>query len=187
MTCCERRTTGPGWTACLGLLLATLLIAGTSKAEAQQPDHDARAAVIAQALRFVAWAPDAAPGRDLRVAVLGNTALGVALRDACANVQPGNRTVTVVDVASPRQLEAAKADVVVLGSMPAARASELVAALSRRGVVTMGDGHCPENRQVMLNLRASGSRYRVQANQQTAALAGVNLSARLLSLAHIVN
>lgn len=172
-------------TSCLALVLSALL-AGTARAETSA-DHEMRAAVIAQALRFVAWAPDAAPGNTLRVVVVGDEALSAALRQTAKTVQPGGRLVTVVDVAAARQVAAAKPAVVVLGAMPAGEATALVAALSRRGVVTMGGGECPDNRDVMLNLRPTGPRYRVQANPSTAALAGVNLSARLLSLAQIVN
>ena len=172
-------------TSCLALLL-TMSLAGTSHAETRG-DHDQRAAVITQALRFVGWAPETAPGTTLRVVVVGDKALSAALRQTARSVQPGGRTVTVVDVAAPRQVAAARPAVVVLGAMPDREAAALVAALSRRGVVTMGGGDCPDNREVMLNLRHAGPRYRVQANPNTAALAGINLSARLLSLAHIVN
>lgn len=183
-------TTGRGSHAArgLGLLLSALLLGAVAapRAEAGQ-DHGARAAVIVQALRFVAWEPAAAPGGNLRVAVLGNTALGAALREACATMQPGGRRVTVVDVATTRDLLASRPEVVVLGALPDVTGEALIANLSRSGIVTMGDGDCPENRQIMLNLRPEGSRYRVQANPTTAAIAGVNLSARLLSLAQIVN
>lgn len=171
----------------LPLVLAALaLLAGAARAEASV-DHEVRAAVIAQALRFVGWAPEAAPGDTLRVVVVGDKALSAALRQTARTVQPGGRTVTVVDVAAARQVAAARPAVVVLGAMPEREAASLVAALSRRGVVTMGGGDCPDNREVMLNLRPTGPRYRVQANPSTAALAGINLSSRLLSLAHIVN
>jgi hypothetical protein len=172
-------------TWCLASLLSTSL-AGTAQA-ATPADHEIRAAVITQALRFVAWAPESAPGDTLRVVVVGDRALSTALRQTARNVQPGGRAVIVVDVAAARQVAAAKPAVVVLGAMPEHEATALVAALSRRGVVTMGGGDCPDNRAVMLNLRPTGARYRVQANTDTAALAGINLSARLLSLAHIVN
>lgn len=172
-------------TSCLAVMLSPLL-AGSARAE-PQADHDVRAAVIAQALRFVGWAPDAAPGHTLRVVVVADKALSAALRQTARSVQPGGRLVTVVDVAAARQVAAARPAVVVLGAMPAGEATALVAALSRRGIVTMGGGACPDNREVMINLRPTGPRYRVQANPSTAALAGVNLSARLLSLAQIVN
>lgn len=187
MTNPERAAALRRWTRCAALVAALLpLASGASRADSQ-PAPEARAAVLAQALRFVAWPASVAPGTALRVAVVGNPALGAALRIASAGVQPGGRTVTVVDVATLRHLDAAKPAVVVLGAMPAAESAVLVESLSRRGVVTIGDGECPENRQLLLNLRATGSRYRVQANQHTAALAGVNLSARLLSLAQIVD
>lgn len=171
----------------LTVVPATLaVLAGTARAETPG-DHAMRAAVIAQTLRFVAWAPEAAPGSTLRVVVVGDRALSVALRQAATWVQPGGRRISVLDVAAARQIAAARPAVVVLGAMPASRAAALVAALSRRGVVTMGGGDCPENREVMLNLRAAGPRYRVQANPHTAALAGISLSARLLGLAEIVD
>ena len=171
----------------LGLALTVLIpLLGVPARVEAGANHDARAATIAQALRFVAWMPGTAPGADLRVVVVGNPALAASLREACAGMQPGGRTVTVVEVVALRHLDAARPAVVVLGAMADPDLTAVVESLSRRGVVTMGDGDCPENRQLLLNLRAVGPRYRVQANQQTAARAGVNLSARLLSLAHLV-
>lgn len=171
-------------TCCVAMLMPGL--AGTSSAETPA-GLEMRATMIAQALRFVAWTPETAPGNTLRVVVVGDHALSVALRQTSRTVQPGGRTVLVVDVAAARQVAPAKPAVVVLGAMPAGEATALVAALSRRGVVTMGGGGCPDNRDVMLNLRASGPRYRMQANPNTAAMAGINLSARLLGLAQIVD
>ena len=55
-------------------LLLSIVPAGTARAETAA-DHELRAAVIAQALRFVSWAPEAAPGDTLRVVVVGDRAL----------------------------------------------------------------------------------------------------------------
>jgi hypothetical protein len=143
--------------------------------------HDVRAATIVQLLRFVEWPP--ASGGGLTIAVVGNTALGAALRQASVSVQPGRRAVTVVDVSSSRALSGVRAAVVVLG----AETAMLARRLSARGVVTVGDGECPEEPGLMLNLLAPGGRYRFSANPAAAAQAGVNLSSRLLRLARIIN
>jgi hypothetical protein len=138
--------------------------------------HDVRAATIVQLLRFVEWPP--ASGGGLTIAVVGNTALGAALRQASVSVQPGRRAVTVVDVSSSRALSGVRAAVVVLG----AETAMLARRLSARGVV-----ECPEEPGLMLNLLAPGGRYRFSANPAAAAQAGVNLSSRLLRLARIIN
>ncbi len=143
---------------------------------------NARATTIARILRFVEWTGDTQRG-DLKVAVVGNPSLAAALRYACAAVRPGGRTVTVVDVDSPRALADANASVLVVGS----EAAPLARRLSAQGVLTVGDGDSPDDPGLMLNLLADGDRYRFSANPAAAARAGVSLSSRLLRLAQIVN
>lgn len=171
------------WTRCLITLalIALGVVAGSGRAEAHG-DDEVRATTIARMLRFVEWNTKA-PGADIRVAVVGNEDLSAALREACAALQPGGRTVTVVDVPTVQALADVKASVVVLGQDSAALARRL----SEQGVVTVGDGGCPENTALALNIRSEGDRYRLQANPTAAARAGVVLSSRLLRLAQIVN
>ncbi|BCS35701.1 hypothetical protein TBR22_A49350 [Luteitalea sp. TBR-22] len=168
------------------LVALALVVAGTAvgalRVEARAGDDEARATTIARMLRFVEWNTKA-PGTGLRVAVVGNAELSAALREACAAIQPGGHTVTVVDVPSVAALADVKASVVVLGEDSAVLARRL----SEQGVVTVGDGDCPENRALALNIRSEGDRYRLQANPTAAARAGVVLSSRLLRLAQIVN
>ena len=57
--------------------------------------------------------------------------------------------------------------------------------LARQGVVTVGNGECPDEPGLMLNLIEYGGRYRFSANPAAAARAGVVLSSRLLRLADI--
>jgi hypothetical protein len=168
--------------ALLAVTLAVLaLVAGTGRAEARG-NEETRATTIARMLRFVEWNTKT-QGSDLRVAVVGDTELGAALREACAAVQPGGYTVTVVDVPSVQALATAKASVVVLGT----GTDVLARRLSEQGVVTVGNGDCPGNTALALNMLADGGRYRLQANPSAAARAGVVLSSRLLRLAQIVN
>lgn len=166
-------------TTVLALVVGLGVLVSATAAEARSDDV-ARATTIARMLRFVEW--NAAPGSELTVAVVGNSALGAALRDACAAMQAGGRMVTVVDVASPRELDDLNPAVVVLGADSAALAHRLF----RQGVLTVGDGDCPDH-GLVLNLRPAGARYRFSANPTAAAKAGVSLSSRLLRLAQIVN
>ena len=163
----------------LAAIVGLGVLIGVAPVEARASD-EARATTIARMLRFVEWTD--APGDALTVAVVGNTALGAALREAFAGMQPGGRTVTVVDVASPRALTDLNVAVVVLG----AESAPLARRLADQGVLTVGDGDCPDQ-GLMLNLRPDDTRYRFSANPTAAARAGVSLSSRLLRLAHIVN
>lgn len=156
------------------------VLAGATPVMARTPDQE-RATTIARMLRFVEWT-SGGPGRALMVAVVGNASLAAALREACASLHPGGYSVSVVDVTSPQGLAGMNAAVVVLG----ADSATLAPRLSERGVLTVGDGNCPDE-GLVLNLRAEGDRYRFSANPAAAARAGVSLSSRLLRLAEIVN
>jgi len=158
-----------------------LVFAGATRVDARTDDVR-RATTIARILRFVEWTDPTRRG-DLKVAVIGNPSLAAALRDACAVVRPGGRTVTVVDVDSPRARAGANASVLVVGSGVAPLADRL----SAQGVLTVGAGDSPDDPGLMLNLLADGERYRFSANPAAAARAGVSLSSRLLRLAQIVN
>ena len=163
----------------LVLAVATCVgVLGGSSAVEARTDPTARAATIVGMLRFVEWRAPAAR-RGLTVAVLDDTALAQALRHAAAGVKPGGRPLTIVDVATTQDLRALEATVVVLGAGHAADAP----ALARRGVLTVGNGNCPDDRRLALNLVADGTRLRFTANVGAAARAGVSLSSRLLRLA----
>lgn len=174
-----RRLAGGTRTLALAAIVGLGILMSTSPVEARATD-EARATTIARMLRFVEWTTP--PGDALTVAVVGNPALGAALREACAGMQPGGRTVMVVDVPSPRGLTDLNVAVVVLG----ADSATLARRLADQGVLTVGDGDCPDQ-GLMLNLRPDGARYQFSANPTAAARAGVSLSSRLLRLAQIVN
>lgn len=169
------------WTRRALILAAITLTVLTTSIPAEARTATARANTIVRMLRFVEWEA-ATRGEALTVAVVDNVALAAALREACAETQPGGRTVTVVDVASPRALAALNAAVVVLGPQSAGAAR----LLSDQGVLTVGAGDCPDDAGLMLNLIADGDQYRFSANPSVAARGRVHLSSRLLRLARIV-
>lgn len=189
MTRSWRPAAAATWTRRLigGVVVVMALLGRPRAADAAGDDHEARAATIAQALRFVVWQAPATRGRDLRVAVVGDAALGAALREASASLRPGGRAVTVVNVESPRRLDRARAAVVVVGALPDPAVEALAQRLSQRGIVTIGDDSCPDSTHLTLRLVDDGDRYRVQANPAAAARAGVGLSSRLLRVAQVVN
>lgn len=160
------------------LSLVALCVFASGGRAAAAP-HDVRAVTIVQMLRFVEWPP--ASGSGLTIAVVDNEQLGAALRQAYARIQPARRDVTVVDVPSASALSNVHASVVVLGAHSAPVARQL----SRQGVVTVGNGECPDEPSLMLNLFEYGGRYRFSANPAAAARAGITLSSRLLRLAEI--
>jgi hypothetical protein len=171
------------WTRRLAVVaLVGLAMLGSAERAAARTTVEMRATTIARMLRFVDWSIRDS-GEQLRVAVVGNPSLAAALRQACASLQPGGRTIVVIDVASTRALADRSASVVVLGAVTAPLATQL----ADQGILTVGDGECPDHTGLVLNLLADGDRYRFSANPVAAAKAGVNLSSRLLRLAQIVN
>ncbi len=169
----------PSGLLAIALCLGTM--AGSPAVAVAEVPESARVTTIVGMLRFVEW-PALAAGTGITIAVVDNTALGAALRAAYAQ-QPGVRTITVVDVPSASALAHVDASVVVLGAGTAAIARQL----ADQGVVTVGDGNCPDQPGLVLNLVADGPRFRFTVNPAEAARAGVNISARLLRHAQIVN
>jgi hypothetical protein len=178
-----------------GLLLACLLAAGPVRAQtaAGATPAEVQAAYLLNFLRFTQWPGPAAAGDDaLDVAVLGAEPLADALRTLLR--QPGAAAAREVRVHVLREVvserarrELRAAEVVYVGGRGWPDPSRLLQELRGRPVLTIGEGPDFARRGGMLGLVPQGSRIVFDANPGVIQASGLQLSAKVLKLARIVD
>ena len=176
------------------LLIVGLACAGTARAQtpAGATPADVQAAYLLNFLRFTQWPEPLAPsGEPVDVAVLGAEPMAKALRLLLRQPgAPGARAVRVhsLDEISStrarRQLRAA--EVVFVGQRGWPDPSRLLEGLRGRPVLTIGEGAEFARRGGMLGLVPEGSRIVFDANPGVIQASGLQLSAKVLKLARIV-
>jgi hypothetical protein len=175
------------------ILLACLAHAGLARA---QPVVDAkpaevRAAYLLNFLRFTDWPAGIPAAEPLDVAVLGAEPLAAALRTLLR--QPGATGSRAVRVHHLRELSSSRArrvlreaEVVFVGGREWPDPSNLLEQLRGRPVLTVGEGPEFARRGGMLGLVPQGSRIVFDANPAVIQASGLQLSAKVLKLARIV-
>lgn len=175
------------------LLLACLAQADVARSQplgAADP-HEVRAAYLLNFLRFTQWPQDVPAEEPLDVAVLGAESLAAALRTLLR--QPGAAGSRAVRVHHVRELSTARArralrdaEVVFVGGRGGHDPSRVLAQLRGRPVLTVGEGPDFARRGGMLGLVPQGSRIVFDANPVMIQASGLQLSAKVLKLARIV-
>lgn len=172
-----------------GVLL--LLAAGLcTAAAAAQPlvsgEYSVKAAFLYNFAKFVEWPAGAFPGLREPVAfcILGESAIGDELAQAVGGKTIQGRPVTVERTAPLDGLE--RCQILFVGSTERARFAEILAAVGRRPVLTVGDDE--EFRQAggIINFVLRRNRVHFQIDRAAAERAGLRISSRLLELAEVV-
>ena len=175
------------------IILAALALAWTTRgdpASAQSPE-DARlnrlkAAYALNFLKFVEW--PGAGTQALRVAVIGDAAVGTAVRITMEGRMVQGRPVSVrtfATVAEWKETDDTSQALLVTSSIQPQWA-ELLGALAGKPVLTIADapGFCAAGG--LLDMFVAENHIRFDANPSAAALAGLRLRSELLKLATIV-
>lgn len=141
-------------------------------------EYRLKAAFLFNFATFTEW-PDSV-GDKLAVCVYGDDPFGASL-DGLANKPIGKRTAVIRHTLSADGLN--DCDVVfvtqpVIGNLP-----RVFDQLERRPVLVVADSPGATQRGVMLNMETTGGKVSFSANLAAARRQGLNLSARLLSLA----
>jgi hypothetical protein len=175
------------------LLLACLAQPNAARAQplVEADPVEVRAAYLLNFLRFTQWPAGIPVEQPLDVAVLGAEPLAAALRTLLR--QPGATGSRTVRVHPLRELASARArrvlrdaEVVFVGSSEWPDPSDLLAQLRGRPVLTVGEGPEFARRGGMLGLVPQGSRIVFDANPAMIQASGLQLSAKVLKLARIV-
>jgi hypothetical protein len=171
-----------------GLLVLTSLFSVRAPS-LRAVDVDARqlkAATIVSMLRYVAWRTPQASTTPMAVAVVGDSHLATAMRDAAAGQTVDGRILVVTQVAAVAQLPDPTPVVVVLAASQRTAAAAVARTLEAKQVLTIGEGEGMSQAGLVIGVYVDGDRIRFDANTGAASRAGLTLSSRLLRLARIV-
>ena len=180
------------WIRCgMAALFALSFVLGAPAAQEATPTQ-VKAAYLINFLRYTQW-PDASaqPGEERRILVLGSRDFSNTLRGLLA--QPGNQPTRVVVVrlapGVPRTVlrqELGLAHVVFVETEAWPDTTAVLAELSGRPVLTVGDAPRFARQGGMLGLVQQGSRIVFDANPVAIRGSGLQVSAKVLKLARIV-
>ena len=149
-------------------------------------EHEIKAVFLFNFLQFVEW-PDgsfAEPTAPIRICVVGDARLADALRAVADGVQVEGRAVVVDQAASLADVPAVHLLYCSAGAMPEGRA--FLQPSARRGVLIVGERADAFARGAAIRLLTEKGRMRFEICPDAASARGVQLRARLLRLARIV-
>ena len=187
----------------LGLgLVAAPLISGSASVLTQQPirwdpicggEYDPvlhaqrlrqleflKAALLYRCLEFVEWPASGAPGQELTVGLLGETAFTEAAQ-SLAGQKIGGRPLLIKALTD---LEfASTCQIIFVGSSEKRRVSQILDQLESRPILTVGETPKFAQRGGMLNLQINGPKVEIEVNPSAAQAARLQMHPKLVKLA----
>jgi YfiR/HmsC-like len=164
----------------LGILLS-------ADARAQQAnEYQVKAAFLYNFAKFVEWPSQAFknPSDSIVIGVLGTNPFGDALAAAVAGKTLGGRSFQVREISTAQQ--AAVCQIVFIGSSERKRLAALLLGMGNAAVLTVGETDNFAAAGGIVNFKIDGGNVRLQINIEAARKAQLRISAKLLSLAEIV-
>ncbi len=170
----------------LAFLISSLLLISPSSASNEYP---LKAAFIFNLMRMVEWPQEQTQTAEqpLNLCVLGNNSFGDAF-EAIRDKQVRGHPIRVAFYAYPPAQTQLACHVLFIDRSETAHLTELLRLLQAYPVLTVSDIEAFAERGGMVNLATGDDqRVRLEINRQVAQQAGVNISARLLALAKLVD
>ena len=166
------------------IILGILLGAGARAQEANE--YQVKAAFLYNFAKFVEWPPQAFknPSDPIVIGVLGQNPFGDALARAVAGKALGGRAFQVREISNAQQ--AAGCQIVFISSSERKRLGALLLGIGNAAVLTVGETDNFAAAGGIINFKIDGGSVRLQINVEAARKAQLRISAKLLSLAEIV-
>jgi YfiR/HmsC-like len=164
----------------LGILLST----GVCAQEANE--YQLKAAFLYNFAKFVEWPPQAfkGPSDPIVIGVLGKNPFGPALATAVAGKMWAGRGFQVREIATAEQ--AAGCQIVFISSSERKRLEALLSGIGSAAVLTVGETDNFNAAGGIVNFKIEAGSVRLQINVEAARKQQLHISAKLLSLAEIV-
>ena len=148
-------------------------------------EYDVKAAFLFHFTQFVEWPADAF--HDARapftIGVLGEDPFGHSLDEVVANETVGNRKLIVRRWRNIEDVD--DCNILFISTSETNRLDRILAALDRRGVLTVGETPGFTERSGMIGFEVSRNRIRLRINPAAANAAGLTISSQLLRQATI--
>ncbi len=170
------------------LVLCLLQREGGFAAERGAPpvsEYQVKAAFVYNFIKFVTWpSGEASAGGEVRLCILGDLP-DVAPFYGLDGQEIMGKRLHIVHLKDPQ--EARTCQILFLSSSLSRRLPETLELLRGHPVLTVGDTDGYAQRGVMINMYLENKRVRFEINAETAAVAGLRISTKLLSLAGTVH
>jgi hypothetical protein len=168
------------------LALPAVLLASIACAQTVD-EYQVKAAFLYNFARFVEWpALTFKTEKDpLRICVLGQNPFGNALAEAVGGKAVLGRAFVLSDIADTKQVS--ECQILFIGSSERKRLRSIFAELRTTGILTVGETEGFASQGGIVNFKLDDGRVRLEINTDAAARANLRISAKVLSLAQIVN
>lgn len=171
------------------VLMATCLFGcapGSAVAQSRLPtEYEIKAVFLYQFGKFVEWpASSAGGGEPFTICVLGEDPFGIVLDETIrgqailGRVLVAKRIVAIKDAGTCR--------ILFISPSEDSRLPEILGALERKSVLTVGEGSQFTRRGGMINFKIEENRVRFAINLAATERAGLKVSSQLLKVASIV-
>ena len=168
-----------------GLAALAALAFAVANAFAAPPatEEQVKAVFLFNFASFVEWPESTMPpaGEPFSICTLGEQPFGAALEEACRGENVFGRALSARVVESAAELAACQ--VAFIGRDHDASIADVLAALKRRGVLTVGETDRFASAGGMIRFRIVQSRVRFEIDSQAAEAAGLRVSSHLMKLA----
>ncbi|MGA3236142.1 MAG: YfiR family protein [Bryobacteraceae bacterium] len=178
-----------GWVmgriAAIGLAMALRFSLATASAEQPLDEYQVKAAFLYNFAKFVQWPSDAfqSASEPIAICVLGQDPFGRSLEDTVAGRAIEGRSLIVRHISTVKQV--AGCHVLFIGSADHKRSPPMLADI-KPGILTVGESDASGADGVVINFKLDEGKVRFDINVDAAEREKLQISSRLLSLAHIV-
>jgi hypothetical protein len=169
----------------LGILLGVGARAGAAD-EYRADEYRIKAAFLYNFAKFIEWPVQAfkSPSDPIVIGVLGKNPFGDALAEAVSGKTLGGRAFQVREVTDAQQ--AAACQIVFVSSSERKRLGPLFSRIGNASVLTVGETDNFASEGGIINFKIDAGIVRLQINVEAARKQQLRISAKLLSLAEIV-
>jgi hypothetical protein len=170
-----------------GAVILGIVLSASAAGRAQEAsEYQVKAAFLYNFAKFVEWPPQAFknPTDPIVIGVLGKNPFGDALTAAVAGKTLGARAFQVREISNAQQ--AAACQIVFVSSSERKRLGPLLAGIGNDAVLTVGETDNFAAAGGIINFKIDAASVRLQINMEAARKAQLRISAKLLSLAEIV-
>ena len=167
-------------------LLAVLLCAPAARAQPQASEVSLKSAFLYKFVHYAEWPPEAlgAPGDPIELCVIGQDDFAQVLDEAVRGREIHERTVVVRRLAAADPADGCH--VLFVGASLAGQLESVLARVTDRPTLTVGDTEGFARRGGMINFTRSGARLGFEINRTAALRAGLQISSQLLKLSKLV-
>jgi YfiR/HmsC-like len=168
------------------VLVAVLIAGSASQMSGQVDEYQVKAAFLYNFAKFVKWPAGAfaRPTDPLVICVIGDSAVIRALGSTIAGKAIDGRNLVVRTIADVRQMGVCQ--ILFVSGSEQQRVPAILAGCKTRSVLTVGELEGFAAQGGVINLKLEDGKVRFEINTMAANEQGLQISAKLLSLARIV-